>query len=139
MGEGRVLNNANPICFVLLRWIDKDFLHDSIRHPNVISHCDCKILFFLSLKAKINDPTESPVSIFFNGPLDQIDVGSLTKMFEEATRSSILTNEFNSLFGDLAISSNAAIEGEKTMGHDKPNHTTNTKQRIEQHSKKLNG
>ncbi len=97
-----------------------------------------KMLVF-SLKAKINDPTESPVSIFFNGPLDQIDVGSLTKMFEEATRSSILSNEFNSLFGDLAISSNAAIEGENTLGHDKPNPTTNTDQRIKQNSKMLNG
>lgn len=54
------------------------------------------------------------MSIFFNGALDQIDVTSLTKMFEEATRSSLLSTEFNSLFGNLATSTRPIIEGQLT-------------------------
>ncbi|VDN95891.1 unnamed protein product [Rodentolepis nana] len=57
----------------------------------------------ISQRAKDIDPSDTPISIFFNGSLDQIDVASLTKMFEDTTRNSLLSNDLNSLFGDLAI------------------------------------
>ncbi|EUB59713.1 Rho guanine nucleotide exchange factor [Echinococcus granulosus] len=60
--------------------------------------------------AKANDPSESPVSIFFNGSLDKIDVASLTKMFEEATKTTLLSNDLNNFFGDLTMSQRPAIE-----------------------------
>ncbi|CDI97021.1 guanine nucleotide exchange factor [Echinococcus multilocularis] len=59
---------------------------------------------------KANDPSESPVSIFFNGSLDKIDVASLTKMFEEATKTTFLSNDLNNFFGDLTMSQRPAIE-----------------------------
>ncbi|KAM3177622.1 hypothetical protein ACTXT7_004204 [Hymenolepis weldensis] len=58
----------------------------------------------ISQRAKDIDPSDTPISIFFNGPLDQIDVASLTKMFEDATKTRLLSNDLNSLFGDLTIS-----------------------------------
>ncbi|VDM34726.1 unnamed protein product, partial [Hydatigera taeniaeformis] len=60
--------------------------------------------------AKANDLSESPVSIFFNGSLDQLDVASLTKMFEEATKATLLSNDLNNFFGDLTISQRPAID-----------------------------
>ncbi|VDK37852.1 unnamed protein product [Taenia asiatica] len=60
--------------------------------------------------AKGNDPSESPVSIFFDGSLDQLDVASLTKMFEEATKATLLSNDLNNFFGDLTISQRPAID-----------------------------
>ncbi|VDL17301.1 unnamed protein product [Hymenolepis diminuta] len=58
----------------------------------------------ISQRAKDIDPSDTPMSIFFNGSLDQVDVASLTKMFEDATKTSLLSNDLNSLFGDLTIS-----------------------------------
>ncbi|KAL5969455.1 Rho guanine nucleotide exchange factor 16 [Taenia solium] len=59
---------------------------------------------------KANDPSESPVSIFFDGSLDQLDVASLTKMFEEATKATLLSNDLNNFFGDLTISQRPTID-----------------------------
>nr|CDS29278.1 guanine nucleotide exchange factor [Hymenolepis microstoma] len=57
----------------------------------------------ISQRAKDIDPSDTPISIFFNGSLDQIDVASLTKMFEDTTRTSLLSNDLHSLFGDMTI------------------------------------
>ncbi|KAM7542900.1 hypothetical protein Aperf_G00000004460 [Anoplocephala perfoliata] len=57
----------------------------------------------ISQHAKDMGPSETPISIFFDEPLYQIDVGSLTKMFEDVTKNNLLTNDLNSLFGDLTI------------------------------------
>ncbi|VDD79759.1 unnamed protein product [Mesocestoides corti] len=65
----------------------------------------------ISQHMKDNDQSESPVSIFFNGWLDQIDVASLTKMFEDASSTGLLSNELSNIFSDLSISPKSAIKG----------------------------